>query len=205
MLPYSTNGGSTNVAFDWHKQIQPYIKNRQVLTCPSQTTNKDNGYAYNFVLGGGGRSIADIKIPAQTPSWANAVGRGTSGNVNEALAFIIITASPGARHDGRRMSFPNDDPQYQANGWSGDNGGRIRADIHSDGANYAFCDGHVKWLHYVKDTNTANVPAAASNAPPKLNLDYNADGTVGNGDASSNIPDTATCGSTTGGICGGWS
>lgn len=207
VMPYSTTGGSGGVAFDWHRQLQPYLKNTQVLNCPSSSNSPNNGYAYNFVMGSGGRAIAQIPFTTSSPSFADAVGISTSvpPNPNQNLAFIIPTASPGARHDGRWLNNPNDNPQYQTNGWGGTNNGRIQGDRHSDGSNYCFADGHVKWFHYIMDTNTANVPAAGAKAPPKLGLDYNCDGTKGNGDPSSNIPDTATCGSTTGGICGGWS
>ncbi len=199
VLPYSLTGGSGGAAVNWKVALQPYAKTIQIFTCPSLTSRPTNGYSYNFPLGGSGKSLAEIKLVAQTPAFVDGLG-GNNGQTN-CMAFIIPTASPGARHDGRRLNDPNN----LTLGWVGEGNSRINAAVHSDGANYSFVDGHVKWLHSVRDNNTANVPAAYADAPAKLNLDYNADGTVGDGNAATNFPDTGTCGSTTGGICGGWS
>lgn len=182
VLPYSTNGGSTGVAFPWNRLIQPYVKNTGILRCPS--VQAFNGYAYNFILGGNGRNMATFPLPAQSPVFADANGTNTA---NQALAFIIPTGSSGARHDGRALAFPNDDPQYQANGWAGSNAARICAWRHNEGANYGFADGHAKWMRHQLVTDAALVPQTCDipgnncnrMAPPMANLDYDADGTVG--------------------------
>jgi prepilin-type N-terminal cleavage/methylation domain-containing protein/prepilin-type processing-associated H-X9-DG protein len=180
-IPYSTNGGSTGVAFVWEAIAQPYIKNTQVFRCPS--LQAVHGYAYNFILGGNGRSMASFPIPAQTPVFADANGSNT---VNQCLSFIIPTGSNGARHDGRALSFPNDNPQYQANGWGGSDAGRINAFRHNEGANYGFADGHAKWMRHQLVTDGALVPQGTCNtstcarmAPPMANVDYDADGILG--------------------------
>ncbi|MDQ3814996.1 MAG: DUF1559 domain-containing protein, partial [Armatimonadota bacterium] len=60
VIPYSSTGGSGGVAFVWNRLLQPYLKSQQVLTCPSNPTTRNNGYAYNFPLGGAGKALADI-------------------------------------------------------------------------------------------------------------------------------------------------
>jgi prepilin-type N-terminal cleavage/methylation domain-containing protein/prepilin-type processing-associated H-X9-DG protein len=174
VLPYSTNGGSTGTAFAWNRIIQPYVKNTGILRCPSLQAAQ--GYCYNFILGGNGRNMATFPIPAQSPVFADANG-STVGN--QALAFIIPTGSNGARHDGRQLSRPNEEPPVGPDGWAGNNAGRIAAARHKEGANYGFADGHAKWMRHQLVTNTALVPASQAKAPPMANIDYDADGIVG--------------------------
>ena len=174
VIPFSSNGGSGGMAFPWNRLIQPYVKNTQILRCPSSQALQ--GYAYNFPLGGNGRTLASVPIPAQTPVFADANG---SANALQALAFIIPTGSPGARHDGRQLAFPNDEPQYRTGGWAGNNAGRINAWRHQDGANYGFADGHAKWFRHQLVNNTALVPASEAKAPPMAGFDYNGDGIIG--------------------------
>ncbi len=173
-LAYSTNGGSGGVAFVWEVIIQPYVKNTQLLQCPSLRAR--HGYAYNFILGGNGRALASVPLPAQTPVFADANG---NNDLNQCLAFIIPTGSNGARHDGRRLARPNEIPQRNGNGWAGNNQGRIAAARHKEGANYGFADGHAKWMRHQLVTNTALVPASQAKAPPMANIDYDGDGVVG--------------------------
>lgn len=174
VLPYSSDGGSGGVAFPWNILLQPYVKNVQILRCPS--LQAANGYAYNFILGGNGRNMASFPLPAQSPVFADANGTNTA---NQCLAFIIPTGSNGARHDGRALSRPNEIPQVGTGGWSGSNAGRIDADRHNEGANYGFADGHAKWMRHQLVNNTALVPAGEAKAPPMANIDYDADGIVG--------------------------
>lgn len=160
VIPYSSNGGSTGVACPWNYVIQPYLRS----------------YAYNFILGGNGWSMAEFPLPAQTPAFADARGTNTAG---QCVCFIIPTGAL-PYHDGRQLSTPGP-VQTNTNGWSGNTSGLIQADRHLVGACYAFCDGHVKWMHYV--TDAASCPSQP-NSPPKVGLDFNANGVVGTGNMS---------------------
>ena len=180
--PYSSNGGSTGYAFPWDLMAQPYIKNTGVMRCPS--LNAAQGYAENFILGGAGRALAQIPLPAQVPVFADANGTNTVG---QSLAFIIPTGSSGARHDGRQLA----NTANLAAGWGGADAGRINAWRHNDGAVYGFCDGHVKWMRHQLVTNSALVPQTTCNqstcaqkAPPMANIDYDSNGVVGPGTAT---------------------
>ena len=180
-IPYSSTGGSGGVAFVWNKLVQPYIKNTQVYSCPSN--NNEISIGYNFPLGGTGTKLSNIPLPSQTPNFAdvNGLTTTTAANKNQCLTFILPTGAIPF-HDGRRLSFPDDDPQTKVNGWTGDRVGRIFASLHSDGANYSFVDGHVKWLHYEMDTTRITNPGTGNidfKAPPKAGLDFNFDGIVG--------------------------
>jgi prepilin-type N-terminal cleavage/methylation domain-containing protein/prepilin-type processing-associated H-X9-DG protein len=167
ILPYSQTGGSGSTAVAWTSTLLPYLKSRQVYRCPSNSAGSVLGYGYNFPMASTGRSLADIPLPTKSPNFADAVGTSTA---NRCLAFILPTAAQ-PYHDGRYC----DETNLTAN-WSGSSQGMIKGDVHLDGANYSFADGHVKWMHYVRDaTNSAQYP----NAPPKDGLDFNCDGVVG--------------------------
>lgn len=166
IVPYSLGGGSTTQAVAWTSALMPYLKSRQVYVCPS-STGKVLSYAYNFPMGGAGRSLADIPLPTKSPNFADALGTNTAARC---LAFILPTGAQPF-HDGRRC----DENNLAAN-WTGSTEGMIKGDIHLDGANYAFADGHVKWMHCIRDTVNS---AQYANGPPKDGLDYNCDGVVG--------------------------
>jgi prepilin-type processing-associated H-X9-DG protein len=63
--------------------------------------------------------------------------------------------------------------------------GLIRADVHLDGANYAFADGHVKFrrseaaLPGTATYSGGSTPAAGTAVPPWVGIDYNMDGDTG--------------------------
>lgn len=115
----------------WAYVIQPYIKSEQLYQCPSDMTPPPNnpthperatspiGYAdywYNFNMGGNG-SGGGVSIASITyPSNTILNGDGDGSNTN-AATYSRSTARASA-------------------------GGAK----HLEGANYAFTDGHVKWL-----------------------------------------------------------
>ena len=153
-----------------YKVMDPYMKNAQMLTDPSNPTAAI-GYTYSFTLGNGsaGRSSSQVPLPAQTPAFACA--KGTT-DANQTLIFII-RAGGTCGHQCRRLSNTTTDLYA---GWVDDNNvARIKADRHNDGANYTFVDGHVKWMHFEPEP----LCGADQAAPPKTDLDYNCDGVVG--------------------------
>jgi len=198
VVPWTVNGNSSGNAFAWNYVIQPYLKNTQVTRCPSSRAILS--YTYNSRVGGAApdpplRSLASFENPAQTPAFADANGFLDAANnlPNRSLTFILPTSSAGNQHVGRALTNPTADPKLWAFGPLSIVAGRIDADRHMDGANYAFCDGHVKWLHYERDT--VNVPAPTGsqpddrNAPPKKGLDYDCDGIFGD-DPNASPPTT---------------
>lgn len=119
----------------WDALLYDYVKNEPIFICPTYGTRKESGcysrtpmgwlpicgYAFNQDVRQ--RAIAEIAVPAET----------------------IVIADSNCKvnpHDGR-INFPGEPypSTYSHNGvWR----------AHNDGANFAFCDGHVKWMKALK-------------------------------------------------------
>ena len=125
----------------WGDILQPYIKNYQLLVCPSYhwppytylrpenlpnplvcsyaLPNIQHNAAHNVIARLPGNAMAQVPEPANTIMIAESVGSEiyTGGTPNYTLLQIM---------DGGSIQ-------------------RVRLN-HNDGANYAFADGHVKWF-----------------------------------------------------------
>lgn len=112
----------------WFMVIQPYIKNTQLLLCPSQTDNYQGG-AWNdeWLCGYGlncgfmsGASLGQIPRPAERIYAGDKWGRDPR----------LSPTHPGGGCANNWVA------SYAWNGY------------HNDGANYVLCDGHAKWYRY---------------------------------------------------------
>jgi prepilin-type N-terminal cleavage/methylation domain-containing protein/prepilin-type processing-associated H-X9-DG protein len=178
-------GGAGSLAFRWNEIIQPYVKNQGILACPSNT-RKGISYTYNFSAGGpNGRTMAEIRLPAQTPVFIDAFG---SADPRQSLVFIIPGGTGGPRTIiPRRLNPANlnvpgavHQDNVDAYPW---------ADIHSDFANYAFADGHVKAFRYAQiQTNEVwNNSTALLKGAVKTQMDYDCDGAPGDSAADGTV------------------
>lgn len=114
------------------ERLMPYIKNVQVFTCPSDPSRRiatvppgggGNGYGGNlaYITPRVGRAMGDIKSPAET-IW---YGDATTGYIRAPTCCGVATITP-------LCAQPRGvDNIY----WR-----------HNEGANFAFVDGHVKWM-----------------------------------------------------------
>ena len=125
VLPASHYPGVTSANDQWFEVIQPYLKNEQILTCPSEK-NRAVGYGWNYDYIGYGSStsirtysLGDIEKPAETIMMADAYN------------YVIYSPS----RYGRQPSPGTVTYDYNAAG--------LR---HNGGANIGFCDGHAKWM-----------------------------------------------------------
>ncbi|HEY0075685.1 MAG TPA: DUF1559 domain-containing protein [Abditibacteriaceae bacterium] len=159
-----TPGSSTGESpYGWADALQPYIHNTQVYQCPSDTYEgnddptqigyTDYWYNANFV-----RRFATKK---GTIIWTGA---------NESMLGSVaqtILAGEGGNTDGK----PTGDARYNI---CGDDTSLTKsnqtctpapvgpatypsAQLHLDGANFAYADGHVKWLRGNSPTQSAAV------------------------------------------------
>lgn len=155
----------------WHK-IDPYVKSKAIFACPNDTLSRISG-ADNY---GPAVSYALAFVPND---WGNcsdpAVGCTAIGNFGPAGApsakitspatTILITERP-VWYKGWNQVWAADnycnygDFLYGASGSATNPSTPRGAAIHTMGSNYAFCDGHTKWMRFeqtmVKQGNQPN-------------------------------------------------
>lgn len=117
----------------WHDLVQPYVKNYQLIICPSQ-----NPGAYDYLRPTG------LPDPLLFGYAVNAIGRGVSlaGAGAVAMAKIMEPAETVWAFDTNNNIEINNDSETD---WFAVGNGGI-AKRHNDGANWVFCDGHAKWM-----------------------------------------------------------
>ena len=108
--------------------IQPYIKNSQVLVCPSSRLST-YGYSQYLGLGYGtsGASLSDCTKPAETIMIA------------DAYSYCMLPSSWRRPNVGTPLGSAYGGVTA-ACGWRTPNA------PHNEGANFGFADGHAKWL-----------------------------------------------------------
>jgi prepilin-type N-terminal cleavage/methylation domain-containing protein/prepilin-type processing-associated H-X9-DG protein len=127
-LPYSTLTSGNGLT--WYVIVQPYLKNTQILTCPSQSIVTQWGgynisYGINRATGSFGDSalagipLGAIAYPSETYMFAD-----TRAHDIESEAFPTFYAPPNV-------------------GWG--SYGSI-SNRHNEGSNFGFYDGHAKWM-----------------------------------------------------------
>ncbi len=128
MLAHRTNDGSATYVY-WPQVLQPYLKNEQILACPSDaspgTVNKYPATAGTITVGYGynggqlnNHSMGSVTMPAET------------------LVFVDCGSYYAAYNDA------NYRPEAR----------------HNEGCNVAFVDGHAKW-HSLDKLYTADLAA----------------------------------------------
>jgi len=122
-------GGSTYYGWVW--LLQPYVKNTQIFTCPSKPSAKWDG---------------------NNPSQYSGHGYAFYGINNNADGGPSLSARPLAMIPNPAdiaMFGDSSSGNYYVMDWddatSNDNG-HVSEARHSEGANFAFADGHVKWM-----------------------------------------------------------
>ncbi len=126
-----------NTAIYWTHMVAPYVNNAQVFICPSDRGAVNGyGWAYNFLglPGRGGTdstaaaSLADVSHPAETIMLGDKKSAGITLYAPLNDSFITTYVIPRNGHD-----------------------------RHNGGANYAFIDGHSKWLTSSETTTLASL------------------------------------------------
>ncbi|RYG75355.1 DUF1559 domain-containing protein [bacterium] len=154
---------SPDMSLGWASQLQPYLKSTQIFQCPSETNGPNvaansNGYTdywYNRAMNG--KSEAAIEYISSTVMN----GDGTSGSSAYTIDGIEsrydfdLTNSPFTALAANTVKVP---AKAIASTTAGNFGLR-----HLDGINYAFADGHVKWLKSSTATDLTKVANPTTN------------------------------------------
>ena len=115
----------------WHTVISPYLKNAQILVCPSDAVlSAGTGYGWNFYNFGYTDTshrrhyavkLAEIATPAQCILIGDNDRWTLSTNAKSNVYIIYARNYSSAYAVSRR---------------------------HNEGGNYGFCDGHAKWMKW---------------------------------------------------------
>jgi len=132
----------------WPQLLQPYVKNTQLFACPSDPdlwqglTGWYISYIPNYNMHppldtatGTGVAVAKVTRPADIFTLVENAD-GSTGNLQPNCQYTWGTSGPSASGG--------------YNQWA-----RVSLARHNDGSNYAFADGHAKWLKAGEAQNTA--------------------------------------------------
>ncbi|HEY3398724.1 MAG TPA: prepilin-type N-terminal cleavage/methylation domain-containing protein [Armatimonadota bacterium] len=132
VMPNGATYASAGMGYaPWYHLINPYIKNFQLLNCPSYATNTPYtggnqtppGYGMNNMLSAGKR-LSGINAPAECIM----MGEDADDATPTADTFSYYVMDWDTRSTGDNASPP--------------------AARHNDGSNMGFCDGHAKWYKW---------------------------------------------------------
>jgi prepilin-type N-terminal cleavage/methylation domain-containing protein/prepilin-type processing-associated H-X9-DG protein len=141
----------------WHDDIQPYVRSYQLLVCPSQATPGTSTGGRTTTLFASLYPNAPVTLTASYGS--NGVAAGTAPTGFTASPVWVASGVGGAAStalssiEEPATTISNMDTVTSA--WDVENWSYVdfappalrRVDLrHLDGANYLFCDGHVKFL-----------------------------------------------------------
>lgn len=123
----------------WYELAMPYIKNTQVLICPSHRGNPGgNGYvgSYGYVCDGFTLDPASVNF-TNTPFG----GLGSMAAINHPSEYIMLGETTAALCRVCPLyhthAMPTAPPVWP-----------VQCTRHHGGSNYLFYDGHAKWLKY---------------------------------------------------------
>lgn len=132
------NGGYQVATRYWYVLVEPYIKNQQVLVCPSASTTTTASVTVHYGLSFNNLACDDT----------SAGGKGTGAQL-AAIEFPAdaVMMTEVERADKRQIYWFYSPRRYAFGAVSGyPNNGIAKPGRHNDGNNVAFCDGHAKWI-----------------------------------------------------------
>ncbi|MGI4790889.1 MAG: DUF1559 domain-containing protein [Janthinobacterium lividum] len=150
-------------AVGWAGEIYPFVKSTGVFKCPDDVSYAVSSYGYNSnnvtqpTQGGSlvGLALSQYNVPAVTVLLFEMTGNGSASAAGPAydITSASETGSPSGVGIGANGSYYNGNGaalQYATgmmlNSVSGSPGFQAQTGRHTDGSDYLFEDGHVKWL-----------------------------------------------------------
>ena len=162
--PFAPDPSGYPMYFRWYDQIYAYTCNAQLFVCPTVPRKFAFGqagrnivYGYNYQYLGNSRANcwnvpvteSQIQTPAHTIAIADSRGTGTRPCDNDEPTGPDFVNLDCLFNHGYSIDPPVLPPCRSGGGPNApSSGGRwsIPHDRHFDGANFAFCDGHAKWM-----------------------------------------------------------
>ncbi len=140
----------------WHFVLQPYINNWDIVVCPADP-NLAIASHYGGVLGApapvrAGYGMNDI---VDWPAVGTKMGRWVL--MYDTVSGIYRVKQGELTHPAETIDFVDCSPPYDIWTFSrtalpGATGTEV-AKRHQEGANFAFCDGHAKWMRQTEERN----------------------------------------------------
>jgi prepilin-type N-terminal cleavage/methylation domain-containing protein/prepilin-type processing-associated H-X9-DG protein len=212
-ISVSTVGAAKTSGTDFFSSrvcLEPYIKNSQIWVCPSESLNTINyatasSYSYNWCVGSTcdshvannwamispRKAEAAIELPAQVPAFTES---GPTGRLYYSNGFALAHIASGPTIVGRQAYVRAQNGNAGTPEWTMCGQGYPKMTAHFNGANFLFCDGHVKWMGTAKKTRTYF--GATAPAPPQwitdLGLGVGADPSGTNAACGGAIPSSSS-------------
>lgn len=143
--------------FGWADALQPYLKSTQIFQCPSETTTPGatvaaagyTDYWYNAML----NNLSQAAVQQSSLTVLSGDGSGGSSRyvyngcgVTDGVVSGPVDGVTALAGYGNNLAFSCTGADAIIFPASSDGGTTYPLGRHLDGANYAFVDGHVKWL-----------------------------------------------------------
>ncbi|MHB8996778.1 MAG: prepilin-type N-terminal cleavage/methylation domain-containing protein [Armatimonadota bacterium] len=133
LVPLTTDSYNVATRKQWYELIQPYIKNTQMLSCPSK--GGQYGYGLSF-----------YNIAKDDGNGSPAIGAAL-GNIQAPADALMYTESEDNNTGGYRQYV------YSRRIYALNTSGQAYNCIpspgrHNGGNNVGFCDGHAKWISF---------------------------------------------------------
>jgi prepilin-type N-terminal cleavage/methylation domain-containing protein/prepilin-type processing-associated H-X9-DG protein len=153
-----------------HYQLDPYLKNRQMLHCPSDGNSNANGPAISYAWAGACTFTQDVWGGANGLIQPTKGARGCEdgraiGSVDRPVELILLACGPKSAYGATygMVGGIDEDPgeeihYYYTGGWNffcwmaylcegtGNTSEPLLQVIHNGGTNLGFLDGHAKWM-----------------------------------------------------------
>ncbi|MGC9317710.1 MAG: prepilin-type N-terminal cleavage/methylation domain-containing protein [Armatimonadota bacterium] len=139
--------GASTVLWMWFNGLDPYIRNQQIRWCPSEPDKGDpdlwGSYLMNGMLTAGARTLNAAERPSETiliaeraANWRNLPDNDPGDPTSPYYDLCYDSWLPNGNWFTGVIAWP---PVF---------GDLLDKDRHNGGQNFAFLDGHAKWMRW---------------------------------------------------------